>query len=297
MIRSLFSRLWHLITAPFRLIAKPFVAIRNSIIHEPEEAPLADVIARTFENPSVLVEHIEDLRSHLLRSLAVLVLTILVSTSFAGRVLDWLTKPIGGIEALQAIEVTESIGAFMRVTLLSGLVLALPYIGIELIAFVNPGLRRRERVLLLTAIPAATILFLMGMAFTYYVMLPVALPFMLNFLGIITKVRPSNYIRFVTGVMFWIGIAFQFPLVIYTLAGLGIIKAQTLANGWRFAVLGIAILAAMITPTIDPINMALVMMPMIMLYFLSIGLAALAQRKRMQHQTRVHFGSTEMREE
>ena len=155
-----------------------------------------------------------------------------------------------------------------------------------MIAFANPGLRRRERVLLLTAIPAATILFLMGMAFTYYVMLPVALPFMLNFLGIITKVRPSNYIRFVTGVMFWIGIAFQFPLVIYTLAGLGIIKAQTLANGWRFAVLGIAILAAMITPTIDPINMALVMMPMIALYFLSIGLAALAQRKRLRHQTK-----------
>ena len=281
MIRSLLSKLWRLITAPFRLIAKPFLAIRNSIIHEPEEAPLADVIARTFENPSILVEHIEDLRSHLLRSLFALVLAILVSTSFASHVLDWLTKPIGGVKALQAIEVTESIGAFMRVTLLSGLVLALPYIGFELLAFVNPGLRRRERKLLMIAIPAATILFLVGMAFAYYVMLPVALRFMLNFLGIITKVRPSNYIRFVTGVMFWIGIAFQFPLVIYTLAGLGIIQAKTLANGWRFAVLGIAILAAMITPTIDPINMGLVMMPMIALYFLSIGLAALAQRKRL----------------
>jgi len=286
MIRSLFTKLWRLITAPFRLIAKPFLAIRNFIIHEPEDTPLADVIARTFENPSVLVEHIEALRSHLLRSLVVLVLAILVSTAFADRVLDWLTEPIGGIEALQAIEVTESIGAFMRVTLLSGLVLAFPYIGVELLAFVNPGLRRRERTLLLTAIPAATILFLMGIVFTYYVMLPVALPFMLNFLGIITKVRPSNYIRFVTGVMFWIGIAFQFPLVIYTLAGLGIIQAQTLASGWRFAVLGIAVLAAMITPTIDPINMALVMMPMIVLYFLSIGLAALAQRRRLRHQTK-----------
>jgi len=286
MIRSLFTKLWRLITAPFRLIAKPFVAIRNFIIHEPEAAPLADVIARTFENPSVLVEHIEALRSHLLRSLVVLVLTILVSTAFADRVLDWLTEPIGGIEALQAIEVTESIGAFMRVTLLSGLVLAFPYIGIELIAFVNPGLRRRERMLLLTAIPAATILFLMGIVFAYYVMLPVALPFMLNFLGIITKVRPSNYIRFVTGVMFWIGIAFQFPLIIYTLAGLGIINARMLVNGWRFAVLGIAVLAAMITPTIDPVNMALVMAPMIVLYFVSIGLAALAQRRRLRHQTK-----------
>ena len=114
----------------------------------------------------------------------------------------------------------------------------------------------------MTAIPAATILFLMGIAFTYYVMLPVALPFLLSFLGIITKVRPSSYIRFVTGVMFWIGIAFQFPLIIYTLAGLGVINARMLVNGWRFAVLGIAIVAAMVTPTVDPINMALVMAPM-----------------------------------
>jgi sec-independent protein translocase protein TatC len=144
----------------------------------------------------------------------------------------------------------------------------------------NPGLKRRERALLIVAIPIATLLFLLGMAFAYYIMLPVALPFLLNFLGIVTVPRPSNYIRFVTGVMFWIGIAFQFPLIIYTLAGLGVVKAKSLASGWRFAILGIAILAAAITPTIDPVNMALVMAPMIVLYFLSIGLAALAQRRR-----------------
>ena len=116
-------------------------------------------------------------------------------------------------------------------------------------------------------------------------MLPVALPFLLSFLGIVTRVRPSNYIRFVTGVMFWIGIAFQFPLIFYTLAGLGVINARMLVNGRRFAVLGIAIVAAVVTPTIDPVNMALVMAPMIVLYFLSIGLAALAQRRRPRFQT------------
>jgi len=85
--------------------------------------------------------------------------------------------------------------------------------------------------------------------------------------------------------MFWIGIAFQFPLVIYTLSGLGIFQAQTLASGWRFAVLGIAVLSAMITPTVDPVNMALVIAPMIVLYFLSIGRVALAQQRRLRHQT------------
>jgi sec-independent protein translocase protein TatC len=178
----------------------------------------------------------------------------------------------------------------MRVTLLTGFAIALPYIGAEIFAFVHPGLRRRERVLILIAIPVGTALFLLGMAFAYFVMLPVALPFMLNFLGIKTVPRPANYIRFVTGVLFWIGMTFQLPLIIYTLAGLGVITAQALARGWRFAVLGIAILAAAITPTIDPVNMAIVMAPMIALYFLSIGLAALAQRGRRQ---RVHEATPE----
>lgn len=279
MIRSLLRRIWRLLTAPFRLIGRPFIRLREALTYEPEDTPIGDVFARTIENPSVLVDHLEDLRRHLLRSLAVFIVTTLISTAFAGRVLDWLASPIGGIEALQAIEVTESIGAFMRVTMLSGFALALPFIGFEILAFLNPGLRRRERILLLTAIPVATLLFLLGMAFAFYVMLPTALPFLLNFLGIATVPRPSNYVRFVTGVMFWIGIAFQFPLIIYTLAGLGIVRAKSLASGWRFAILGIAIMAAAVTPTIDPINMALVMAPMIVLYFLSIGLAAIAQRR------------------
>ncbi|HEY43142.1 MAG TPA: twin-arginine translocase subunit TatC, partial [Anaerolineae bacterium] len=238
MIRSFFKRLWRLITAPFRLIARPFIAIRNFITYEPEDAPLEDVFARAIENPSVLVEHIEALRGHLFRSLLVLIVTVGVSTIFAERILNWLSLPVGGTEALQAIEVTESIGAFMRVSLLSGFTIAVPYIGFEMFAFINPGLRRRERVMLLIAIPIASLLFIAGLYFAYKFMLPIALPFLLDFMNIATVPRPSNYIRFVTGVMFWTGISFQFPLVIYTLAALGIVQAKALINGWRFAVLG-----------------------------------------------------------
>jgi sec-independent protein translocase protein TatC len=284
MIRNALRRVWRAITSPFRWIARVFRALRDFIYYEPEDTPVADVLSRTLDQPSIVVEHLEALRRHLLRSLAVLALTILISTAFASRVLDWLAQPLGGTEQLQAIEVTESIGAFMRVTLLTGFALALPYIGLELFAFTNPGLRPRERIMVLATIPAATVLFIAGMAFAYYVMLPIALPFLISFLGITTVPRPSNYIRFVTGVMFWIGIAFQFPLIIYTLASLGIISARTLLRGWRYAVLGIAVLAAAVTPTIDPINMALVMAPMIVLYFLSIGLAALAGRRHERAQ-------------
>jgi sec-independent protein translocase protein TatC len=170
----------------------------------------------------------------------------------------------------------------MRVALLSGFSLALPYIAFELWMFAAPGLSRRSRISGLLAIPAVVVFFAAGMAFAFFVMLPQALPFLLGFLGMSTVPRPSSYISFTTGLLFWIGVAFEFTLVIFVLAEIGLIKARALAQQWRLAVVAIAILAAAITPTVDPVNMALVMGPMILLYFLSIGLAYLAQRGRAQ---------------
>lgn len=280
MIGRFFKRLFRILTAPFRWIAKPFLKVRDFINYEPDETPLGDVFTTTIQQPSLLIDHLEALRRHVLRALVVLILAVLVSMAFTRQILEWLSIPIGGLEQLQAIEVTESIGAYMRVALLSGFTFAIPYIGLEIFAFLNPGLRRRERITILIIIPVATMLFITGAAFTYYIMLDPALEFLLSFLGIETAIRPSNYIRFVTGLMFWIGIAFQFPLIIYALAALGIVDARSLIKGWRFAILGIAIMAAAVTPTIDPVNMGLVMLPMIVLYFLSIGMASLASRGR-----------------
>ena len=279
-MRAFFGRLWQILTTPFRWLMKPFRAVRDFINYDPEDVPIADVFSRTIEEPALVFEHLEALRRHLLRAIAVLIIAVAVSAIFAQNILAWLSAPIGGLEKLQAIEVTENIGAFMRVSLLTGFALSLPYIGLEIFAFMNPGLRRRERIMLLSFIPTGSILFVLGVLFTYYVMLPAALPFLLNFLGISTAIRPANYIRFVTGLMFWIGLSFQFPLVIYAVAALGFIDAGTLLRGWRYAILIIAVVAAAATPTIDPINMGLVMLPMIVLYFFSIGLAALAGRTR-----------------
>ncbi len=279
-IRRILSLIIRIITAPFRLITWPFRKVRDFINFEPEDIPTADVFARTIEQPTVLLEHIGALRKHLFRAVIALFITTGISFVFATQILDFLAEPIGGIEKLQAIEVTESIGAFMRVSLLSGFALAFPYILFEVFTFVNPGLKKRERVLILMSLPFAAMLFIAGLAFAWFVMLPTALPFLLQFMDIITKPRPSNYIRFVTNLMFWIGIAFQFPLVIFVLASLGIVRAETLVRGWRIAIIGIAVLAAIVTPTVDPVNMGLVMLPMIILYFFSIFLAKIAQRSR-----------------
>jgi sec-independent protein translocase protein TatC len=133
-------------------------------------------------------------------------------------------------------------------------------------------------------IPLASIFFIGGAAFTFYIMLPAALPFLEGFMGIKTEWRPQSYYSFVIGLMFWIGLAFEFPLVIYLLSALGFVNPKMLAEQWKLAIVMIAIAAAIITPTIDPINQGLVMAPMILLYFVSIGLSyiAVAGRKRNQ---------------
>jgi sec-independent protein translocase protein TatC len=199
---------------------------------------------------------------------------------FSSQLLDLLAQPVGGIEELIAIDVTEPISVIMRISLLAGFALALPYIMLELWLFIAPGLKKDARLFSLVAIPVGVLFFVGGMLFAYFIMLPAAIPFLVTFMGIPTQLRPSNYVRFVTGIMFWLGLAFEFPLVIYVLARIGLIRASQLLEHWRLAIVIIAILAAAITPTIDPINMALVMGPLIALYFLSIALAYLARRGR-----------------
>ena len=230
----------------------------------------------------MLWDQVEALRGHLLRAVLSVMVGVGISFTFTNKIIEFLAIPVGGLDNLKAIEVTETIGVFMRVALLAGLAIAIPYIALELWMFATPGLKPRERKMGLAGIPLATILFLGGAAFTFFLMLPTALPFLQNFMGIKTELRPQSYFSFVTGLMFWIGISFEFPLVIYVLSAIGIIKPQILAQQWRLAIVIIAIVAAAVTPTIDPINQGLVMAPMILLYFISIGLSyiAYAGRKR-----------------
>lgn len=279
-MRRLLRFLRRVISAPFRFAARPFRAIGRFLNREPEDVATADSLRRTLENPGALLEHLQALRGHLLRGLLALALATGISFIFASQILDWMAAPVGGIEALQAIEVTESVGAFMRVSLLSGLTLALPYLIIEAFAFVHPGLRRRERLTLLILIPLAALMFAAGLLFARYVMLPVAVPFLMSFMGITTIPRPANYIQFVTTIMFWVGVAFEFPLLMFALATLGIVDAGQMLRAWKVAILVIAVAAAVITPTPDPVNMALLMALLLGLYFLGVVFAGIAGRRR-----------------
>ncbi len=237
---------------------------------------MTEAIAAITAEPKALLEHIDALRKHILRALVGLAVAVGVSFIFTRQTINFLAGPIGGIAKLQAIEVTETVGVYMRVALLCGLTLALPYIAFELWLFAAPALRPRAKVIGLLAIPLVILFFAGGMIFAYIELLPPALKFLINFMGITLIPRPASYISFITGVLFWIGVAFEFPLVIYVLTAMGLVKPRNLVKQWRIAIVVIGILAAAITPTTDPVNMALVMGPMIMLYFIGIGLSFLA---------------------
>jgi sec-independent protein translocase protein TatC len=227
-----------------------------------------------------LLEHLVELRSRLVRASVALLIATAISFIFADRLVDIFTVPIGGREALEAIDVTENIGVFMRVSLIGGLVLAMPVIVYQFIRFVVPGLTREERRYLWIVVPSASILFLGGVAFAYFVMLPVAVPFLIGFLDIPTRPRPQSYFGFVSRLMFWIGVSFEMPLILAFLARLGIITPQTLKQNRKYAIVLIAVVAAAITPTVDPVNMLLVMAPLMLLYELGVLLSRFTYRQR-----------------
>lgn len=225
-------------------------------------------------------DHIEELRKRLLIALVSLAVGVTVSLFFGEKAVAILTLPIGGLDKLQSIEITENIGVYMRVSLLLGVMLAFPMIIYQLLLFVLPGLNIREKRSVLMAIPFATLFFVGGVAFAYFVMLPAALPFLINFLGVTTNPRLSSYISFITDLLFWIGVVFELPLLVYVIARFGLLTPKSMLKYWRQAIVIIAILAAVITPTVDPVNMSLMMIPLVGLYFISVLFAWFANRSR-----------------
>lgn len=224
-------------------------------------------------------QHLDELRKRLLFSLIALIVAVVVCVIFADYLIKIVVMPIGGLENLLSIEITENIGVYFRVTLLGGFILALPIILVQLFLFISPGLTPKERKWLIIAVPFAILLFCGGAVFAYLVMLPAAIPFLVEFPGPEVLPKWQDYVNFVTNLIFWVGLSFETPLLMYVLAKMGIIDAKGLASQWRIAIIAIAIIAAVATPTPDPINMALLMAPLFALYLLGILLAAFARRK------------------
>lgn len=224
-----------------------------------------------------IVEHLEELRDRLIKSAIALTVTTLLSFAFAKQLLQILIAPMGPTPPVSPSP-TATIIIFTKVALISGVALAMPVLVYQLIRFIAPGLTPQEKRYLYAILPGATVSFVAGVAFAYFVMVPTAIPFLKGFLSDI--IQPTwfidRYISFITSLLFWVGLSFETPLLMFFLAKLGIITPAMLSRYRKYAILIIAVIAAVITPTPDPVNMLLVMVPLILLYEIGILLAKLA---------------------
>ncbi len=223
-----------------------------------------------------LLEHLDELRQRIIKAALAIFLGTMVAASFTRYILELLIRPYGN--KLQVLGPTEGISIYFRVALMAGVALAMPVIVYQFLMFIIPGLEEQEKRSVKVGVPAATLLFLIGVGFAWFIMVPTAIGFLSSWQTdiFLQEWQSQKYIPFVTSVVFWIGISFETPLIIFIMAKLGLVTPRYLIEQWRFAFIIIAIMAAMITPTIDPFNMALVMLPLVGLYGFSILLAYLA---------------------
>ena len=223
-------------------------------------------------------DHLGELRIRLIRILAVLIAASAGCFAFTDRLLRILLAPYGS--PLMVLGPTEGISAYLRIALTAGASVTLPYALWELWGFVRPGLHQSERRYVRVILPCSLALFLAGAAFAWFLLIPAAVRFLSSFAPAVFRVQwtSERYVPFVTSLLFWIGICFQLPLAAFFLAKLRIVSARLLLKAWRYAMVAVAVAAALITPTVDPFNMMLVAVPLAGLYFVSVLVAALARR-------------------
>jgi sec-independent protein translocase protein TatC len=228
-----------------------------------------------------ILEHLTELRERLIKAVVALLLGTVISLAFTTEFLKILIAPMGGRTPI-SLRPTETIMMYFKIALIMGCVLAMPIIIYQLIRFILPGLTDAEKKYLIVIVPGATGLFAMGVAFAAFVMLPFTVQYLQTFLADIIQPMYSidYYISFVTTLMFWVGVVFETPLIIAFLSRVGILSPTTLTKNRKYAFVALAVLAAIITPTPDPVNMMLVMVPLLLLYEVGVILAKILYKPR-----------------
>lgn len=236
-----------------------------------------------------LMEHLEELRNRLIWSIVAWAVMTAVAFTFRVQILAALKRPLDAYNASASIKaelivlnITEPFLTAFKVAAFGGLALALPFIVYQVWAFIAPGLYDHERRLAVPFILGAGFSFALGAVFAYFVLLPFAVPFLLGFLGdvVTPQISIGMYMGQVVTFLALMGILFEMPVVSYLLAKLGLLTSRFLINNWRIAVVLLVTLAAIITPTVDVVNLSLVSVPLMLLYGVSILLVRWAERKQ-----------------
>lgn len=228
-----------------------------------------------------LIEHFEELRTRLFIALGAWVVAAGLGFYFRFELLEWLKEPLPSYLTLNAFGLLEPFIVSMQIAAFAGVVLAAPVIFGQVWGFIAPGLYPEERRWSVPFVLFTVVAFSSGVIFARYVVLPFSLPIILGFLGNEANVLLSigDYISKLIMYMAVFGLIFEMPVLGFLFARLGFIYAQTLRQYRRHAMIGGAVAAAAITPTADPFNFALVALPLVVLYEVSILVVQLSQRK------------------
>jgi sec-independent protein translocase protein TatC len=233
-------------------------------------------------------DHLVELRQRILYAVVAVALGLCVGLYFAQEAFEFLARPM--MAALRAAKLDDKliytsplgpIQLYIAVGLYLGIVLASPFVLHQVWLFIAPGLYRHERKAVLTFLISSIFLFLAGMAFGYFILLPMTLQFLISIPGPFKAfISINEYFDMVLVILLGLGVVFQLPILVFFLALFGIVTPRFLWNNFRYAILIIAILAAVVTPTTDILTMTIFMAPMIALYLISIGVCAVVVRRR-----------------
>jgi sec-independent protein translocase protein TatC len=262
------------------------MAITEAPLPTPAPAPDEPDSHAPGDKEMTLLEHLEELRGRLVACALALVLGVIVAivpiptmNSITGFLFDLIVNEakVNGVQII-SIRPGETFFTYLQVALVVGASLAMPVIIYQVLAFVSPALYSNEKRYLYIAVPGVFFSFLVGVAFCYYLTLPFATHFLAGFLaGTIDPLwSAENYVDFVANFLFWVGLMFELPIIMFFLSKLGVVSHQRMAKFRKYAFVMAFVIGAAITPTPDPINQTLISLPIYFLFELGVILARFA---------------------
>jgi len=234
------------------------------------------------------LEHLDELRKRILHSAAAVAIAFCICWAFSEQIFRFLAVPIadvvGGMDQLIFIRPTEPFSIWVKVSLVAAIFLSAPYLLLQVWLFIAPGLYRKEKSYAVPFLLSSTFLFLLGGAFAYYVILPTALEFLINQFGAPFRAMVSalEYFNFEVVILVGMGLVFQLPVLVAFLSLFGLVTPGFLWKNFRYAFLLILIVAAVISPTADALNLFLWSGPMVVLYLTSIVISWIFARRRRE---------------
>jgi len=224
-----------------------------------------------------ILEHLRELRTRLIIAGIGLLVGMAISAVFLTWPVIQLLSQTAGVQ-LVALRPTETFVTYFKVALVTGACLSMPVIIWQALLFVLPALHKNERRWVFVAVPFVTLAFAIGLAFGFFIVIPSAVRFLYafggDFIGQFWSIE--EYLTFITTLLFWIGLSFETPIVIFVLAKVGVVNPRSLGRFRRYAIVGAFVIGAIITPTPDPFNQTIVAVPIYLLYELGVLLARFA---------------------